>query len=276
MSEPVRDSRRRTGMRHLLLVLLLTLAAGACGPPAAVGGEGEQSDPPAAGIFDGEWRLTSGTGPAGKIPVPEQVTLEIAGQKVSGVAACNGYRGTGRIADGNFAIRDIMSTAVGCPGQRAVAEERYLEALQAATEIERKRDTLRVTGASVSLLFEFVPLPEPAAFEDTKWKLTTLILSTGPAGTVTSTEAPASITFHGDGSLTGTTGCVDLTGQWQREGDTVTVADLPRVDVDCRRGGQQNDHLMEILRAPFTVELRVRQLDLQQVDGELGAGYSAD
>lgn len=263
-------------MRRLLFVLLLTVAA-ACGPPAAGGSDSGLSDAAGAGQYDGEWRLVSGSGPSGDIPVPGQVTLTLAGRKASGVSACNHYQADVEINGSTIAVTGMGGTEMGCPGKRTVAEERYSAALQAAEAIGLDGERLRISGPDVDLLFAAIEPPKPAPFEDTKWKLTTLMIGRGPSGTAMSTGAPASLTFRGDGSLTATTGCVDITAQWQRDGDTVTVTDLPRIDVDCPNvSARQHDHLMEIWRAPFTVELRPRQLDLQQVNGNLGAGYSAD
>lgn len=262
------------GMRRLLFVLLTVAAA--CGQPTGVDG-GAPTDAAGAGTYNGDWRLISGAGPSGEIPVPDQVTLTLKGPKATGVSACNHYQADVEISGSTIAVTGMGGTLMGCPGKRTVAEERYTGALQAADTIRLDGDRLRITGPEVDLVFAPIEPPEPAAFEDTKWKLTTLIIGTGPDGTAISTETPAFLIFHADGSLTGTTGCLDFTGQWQRDGDTVTVTDLPRVDVDCpNAAAQQHDHLWEIFSAPFTVELRERQLDLQQVDGDLGAGYSAD
>lgn len=259
-------------MRRVLFVVMVVLAA--CGQPDGGGGNGGASQPATAPL-DGEWRLVSGTGPAGKIPVPEHVTLTLDGRKASGVSACNNYSADVDIDGPALAVKGMGGTAMGCPGKRMVAEERYSAALQAADTIERSGDMLDITGRDVALHFELVPPPEPAAFEDTKWRLTTLIVGRGPDGTAMSTAAPAMLRFRSDGSLTGSTGCLDVTGQWRREGDTVTVTGMPTSEADCQVAGEQNDHLMNILRSPFTVDLRVRQLDLMQVEGDLGAGYTA-
>lgn len=254
-------------MRRALVVSMILMLA-ACGAPGGAG---------AARSYDGDWRLVSGTGPSGEIPVPNQVTLTLEGRKASGVSACNHYMADVEIDGSTIAVTGMGGTAMGCFGKRVVAEERFTAALQAADTIVLDGDRLRISGPDVDLLFATIQPPEPAAFEDTKWKLTTLMIGTGPSGTAMSTGGPAFLTFHADGSLTGTTWCLDFTGQWQRDGDTVTVTDLPRVDVDCpNAAAQQHDHLWEIFSAPFTVELRERQLDLQQVNGDLGAGYSAD
>jgi heat shock protein HslJ len=267
--------RRTTMSRHRLILGLfaLVLLAGCAG---RVGSGADATTPAAAAGFDGEWRLTAGTSPSGRIPVPNLVTLTIAGQTVSGTSACNQYSGNVTIDGSSFAAGQIAGTEMGCPGKRMIAEQRYGEALMAADTIGRDGDTLALTGPGVDLQFEPVVPPEPAPFEDTKWALNGLIEGTGPDGAVSSMLAPATLTFAADGTLIGETGCRSLEATWSREGDVVTVSDVPMVDIDCPVAGPQDDHIVDVLTTPFTAALDVRRLTLTQVDGDLGLDLSAD
>ena len=264
-----------------IFVLLLLTGCGATAtdggsPPPGTTGPRPDTGAPSSGEFDGEWRLLSGQGPSGKVPIPRQVTLVVDGQTISGIAACNNYFGDAQIDGESFEVSGLGSTEMGCPGKRAVAEQRYLEALDAARSIVREADELHLGGESVDLRFELVPPPEPAAFEDTQWELESLVFGAGADGTVSSTEAPGHIVFASDGTLSGHTGCQPLKGQWQQDGDIVTVTGLPEGTVDCQVAGGQNDHLMTVLASPFTAEADVRRLTIQQADGDLGMDYRAE
>lgn len=260
----------------VIVMLALALALAACG---------RQAPAPAApsatpeGAFDGEWRLVSGTSPSGEIPVPRQVTLVVAGPEISGVSACNSYSATAAIEGSNLRVEGLGGTAMGCPGKRMVAEERYGEALQAADTIRRDGDLLTITGPDVQLQFEPVVAEPPAALEDTRWRLDSMASGSGNDGTVASTTGgapPATLTLHADGRLSGDTGCVKLQGRWERQGDRLTFSGVPQGDFDCPEAGDQNEHMLKVLRTPVTARVAGQTLDLRQIDGELGLGFRAD
>ena len=229
-----------------------------------------------AGPYDGEWQLQSGRDPAGDIPGVDDVTLKIAGGRFSGRTGCNSYDAGARITESRLRMRQVMRTLMACEPNLMATEERYLDALEAATRIDRAGNTLRISGDGIKLEFTPVVPDEPAAFEDTAWQLHTLGYGRGPSSTVSSTTAPGDLTFARDGTLSAHTGCRPITGRWTRDGDTVTVTDLPQGIVDCQVAGGQDDHIMTVLLSPFTVELDGRELWLQQAEGDLGMGYTAD
>lgn len=261
------------------MVVLMTLALTGCAPQGSMGGgvAGEaRAAAPAEQGYEGQWQLKSGRAPSGRIPKRGSITLDVAGRRFSGRAACNSYDATAKINGAALRVKELMWTQMGCMDRKIMrAEERYLNALQSADTIAREGDRLRISGDGVDLRFVAVVPPAPATFEDTAWHLDTLGYGRGPESTVSSTYAPADLTFSSDGTLAGATGCRDLTGRWQRDGDTVTVTGLPSDDVDCAVG-EQDDHLMTVLRTPFTAEVDGRRLWLQQADGDLGLGYTAD
>ena len=260
-------------------ILAAGLVLAGCGPKPAGGGDdggSEAAGGGGAGRYDGQWQLVAGQSPSGPLPVPRQVTMTIHGSEISGTSACNQYFGTAAIDGSSFSVKDVGSTGMGCPGKRMVAEERYHEALAAADEIAGSGPGMTITGPQVELQFEPVAPVEPAAFEDTTWHLQSLVFGNGPEGTVTSTQAPATLVFTAGGRLTGTTGCVDLDGRWERDGETVTVTGLPDGDVDCSVAGDQNDHVLKVLRSPFTAAVDERLLTITADDGGVGLQYSAD
>ncbi len=218
----------------------------------------------------------SGSGPEGRVPVPHTVTLEFQGQHVAGTAGCNHYSGDVVATATTFQSKGLFVTGMGCyPRKRMVAEKRYIAALEVATTINRNGGRLTLSGGAADLEFELVPPPEPAPFEETEWRLVDLSYGEGMNGTVGTTDVPGWLTFHSNGRLTGDTGCRTLDARWRRDGDVVTVTDLPQGLVDCQRGGDQNDHILDVLGSPFTAQINGPNLSLQQVDGDLGVGYSA-
>lgn len=274
MSRP----RRPTTMSSLRLcaAIVVIVAVGACGPPVA-GGAGAGDDPGPAAAYEGEWRLTRGRGPSGRIPLPKEATLVIDGKEISGSTACNGYSSRATFDGSSFDAGQILSTAMGCPGPRSRAESRYIDALAAADTIERAGDRLVVRGPGIDLRYDAVPAPEPVPFENTRWHLNGLVYGRGPAATVSDNE-PAALTFRSDGTLTGSTGCRKLRGRWERRADAYRTMDLKASGpFRCpAHRHDQDEHVLDVLDDAFTVKVDVRSLDIFQAAGDLGLIYNAD
>jgi heat shock protein HslJ len=133
------------GHRRLAGALLVTLLT-ACGGINAGGSV----------AIDGDWRLSSGTGPEGGIDPPDghPVTLRIESDEVDGTAACNGYGG--RLADDGEQLRveELYSTEMACePEEAMTAEAAYLAALVEVDSATVDGDTLILSGEDTQLIF---------------------------------------------------------------------------------------------------------------------------
>lgn len=261
-------------MRRFGTAVGVALVLSACGP------QGSGAPPGAAapvGNVDGEWRLTEGRSPSGAIPVPSKVTLTIKGAEISGTAACNGYSGNATIEGTSFTTAGVGRTEMGCPGKRMVAEDRYAEALTAANTIMRNGDRLVLTGPDVDLRFALVPPPEPVSLENTTWHLGGLVYGRGPSGMV-SDNVPATLTLRDDGTLTGSTGCRKMTGQWEQSGGVYRTTGLTASGpFRCPEHRHDQDaHVLDVLDGEFTVKLDVRAMEVAQTHGENALDYRAD
>ena len=258
-----------------VVLLMLALLLGACARPSTGGANGGGDSGAPADGYDGEWRLAKGHGTAGRIPVPGEVTLTIAGQKISGTSACNHYDARATIEGQSFHIDGVGSTMMGCGGKRATAEQRYIHALEGASTIRRDGDALVLGGDGVNLRFDVIPPPQPVPLENTTWHLNGQIFGRGPDGTISSND-PATLQLRDDGTFTATTGCGRITGNWSEDDGRWTTSDFSHTPGRCGRHGQdQEDHVVDVLKV-FTAEHEVRQLTLYQVDGDEGLSYTAD
>lgn len=205
------------------------------------------------------------------------MTLVIDGSKLSGTSACNHYSATLAVDESALRIDDLFVTAMGCPAKETTAERKYVNALKAATAIDRSGNHLTLTGGDVDLRFEVVPPPEPVALLATTWHLNGLVEGRGPSGTVTDNE-PATLTLHRNGTITGTTGCRRFSGGWEKIGTHYRTHDLAatgRLRCPAHRHGQ-DAHVLAVLDGEFTVDLRATSMDIYEASGDLGLGYSAD
>lgn len=80
----------------------------------------------------GAWKLESGRGPHGEIPIVDdwEITLEISDGRIAGRSACNSYGGRVEIGATSITVRGLGGTLIRCEGDVALAEERYLSAIK--------------------------------------------------------------------------------------------------------------------------------------------------
>lgn len=260
-------------MARLVSLLVLVLLAAGCG------GGGAPSSSLAA--LNGEWRLTSGTGPAGDVDLDDgvEVTLTIDGEDWGG-QVCNHYGGEEvEIGDGTVSMSGVISTEMAClePGWME-AEAAYLDAFRQVDAYEVTPDELVLTGDGVELRYEPVAAEAPAALIGTVWVLDTMIEGSGPDGTASSTlqDHEATLEFLEDGSIVASSGCLTREdGTYEVDGSQLRTAFESAYDYECE-GDQlwaQDTHVWRVLGDDPTFEIDGQRLTLTA--GELGSGYQA-
>ena len=192
-------------MKLLAALAAALLLVTACGEEQPLG-----SDP----FGDGTWRLVGATVDGAPLVLVDDspVTLRVTGGDVGGTAACNSYGGPITISDGVVTIGpNLIQTEMYCIDETVMTlEAAFLAALPRASTVGLENGQLLLTGEGVELRFDAVP-PEPdAALVGTHWVLDTLV-----QGEAASTPAaPGDLGFAADGSVTGTTGCNSLFGDY--------------------------------------------------------------
>lgn len=126
-------------MKQLIGTLLLALVLGGCGsePAARPGGDAQSVS------HDGVWKLQSGTGPQGDVPIVVgwDISLEIADGMASGRAACNSYGGSVSISGSSFRARGFSMTEMGCSPEVSRSQDSYIDAFQTVDTIARDGET---------------------------------------------------------------------------------------------------------------------------------------
>ncbi|HEX2057144.1 MAG TPA: META domain-containing protein [Actinomycetota bacterium] len=258
-------------MKTLLPALLAFVLAASCG-----GSEGSPApggtDSDAAGL----WVLESGRAPSGEVVAVDgyPVKLELIDEAAGGTAGCNSYRGDLEIDGSSFDTGEISVTEIACPPKVAAAEERYLEALEAADSIAVDGDSLTLTGPDVELVYSRVPPVETESLVDTTWMLHGLIEGGRPGGSVSSAR-PARLRLDSDGTYEGSTGCRDFSGEWTEAGDRV-VFPIMEFEGRCEpRGVTQDNHVITVLATGVTVSVEGDELTLMSARGGVGLVYRA-
>ena len=131
----------------LALVAAALMVLGACGSSS--------DDEPAAargGPLQGTWDLTGYVSDGALRALPAGLTTEatFAGDRVSGRAAINTYRGAFQAdgADGGLSIGPLASTQMGGPPEALAAETDYLRALESAASFSSDGATLTINDSS--------------------------------------------------------------------------------------------------------------------------------
>lgn len=252
-------------MRTLRLTLPVLLAVGltACADPTPIGG----------GIdLGGGWQLISGTSSGSEIPLVDthRITLVVEGGEAGGVSACNNYFATLTLDGDAVTFTGIGGTEMACmPEEVMESEAAYLRALGLVTAAARDGELLVLSGPETEL--RYVPLlPVPTAdLVGTVWTLETLI--EGEAASSVMGE-PATLELRSDGTLSGSTGCRDLTGRYEVTGDEVRVTEMTATG-DCPDELDAQDSLVvTVIGDRFTVEVEGDVLTISSRGG-LGLGY---
>ncbi|CCG05058.1 META domain-containing protein [Blastococcus saxobsidens] len=256
-------------MRLVAVLLLAAALLTACG--GGTGGPGVSGGPD----LSGEWQLAEGTVDGAALPRPSgtTATLQFVAGEVRGVAFCNSYGASYRNGGTSLSVGEIGRTEMACAPDVMAAEDAYLGALAAVDTAALDGEDLVLTGGGVELRFTPVAPVPVTELVGTRWALETLLDGETASSPVGET---ATLELFGDGTLTGSTGCRDLTGRFTIEGDVVRLTELSAGTDDCPADvAAQDGHVVTVLGDGFQVSVDGDQLTLGDPDGR-GLVYRAE
>jgi heat shock protein HslJ len=253
-----------------LVALLLATGCARFAPSAGSSASPEPSDDPLG--LSGAWVLIRGEGPNGPIRVPDgwRVTLTFTGEDEFGGQACNFYGGTYDLGvDGAVTFSNMFMTEMACEEPMMTVEAAYHAALTDVTRAARSGDQLAMHGEGTELVYRLLPPVPDEALQGTRWRLESLI----QGDAVSSVQGDAWLVLEADGTMTGSTGCRDLSGRYTVSGDQLMWTDL-RADGECSADLEMQDRLViGVLEQPI-VAIEGNRLTLSRPDGT-GLGYVA-
>ena len=254
------------------LIVVLLLAGCARFAPGA-GGSSNPSPSGVAPDLSGAWILTSGIGPDGRFDWPDdyRITLNLTDGEVGG-QACNHYGGTYQLTDdGRIGFSAMSMTEMACAEPMMSAEAAYHAALAAVDRVSRSGDELTLSGDGAELAFALLPEVPDAALQDTTWSLESLI--SGDA--VSSVQGEPMLRLNADGTLSGSTGCREFSGEYTVSGDQVVATTLVTNDNACATDLQDQDaFVLEVLGDGFTFAIDGDRLTLGKPNG-MGLDFRA-
>lgn len=267
-------------MRKLLACTFAALLLAACSDSAAPDTGGGDSTPRPSGPpvhAKGVWDLRSGSSPSGPIEIPPEADfrMEVGEDGIRGTTGCNEYGAAVSIEGDSFEAGGVAVTEVGCSAAFAEAEERFVEALEAADTIARDGETLTLTGPDAELVFQLVPPLDPKPLTGTVWVLETLLDGDEASSTAPAAD-PARLLLEDDGTFRGTTGCRSFSGTWTVAGDVVSVTQMV-FKGHCKAAApdEQDSRVAATLAAGFRAERRGDRLRVTAARTDAGLVYRA-
>lgn len=258
----------------VVLAALLVVAAG-CGNSSSISEADAGEDGPLDG---GTWMLTEGSVDGARFTSPEgsRISLTVEGDKAGGMITCNYWGAIVEINGDRVSFSKLSSTDAGCGGDSEEARDRFLDAVPRVTTATREGDALELTGAGVSLSFRRNPPVPVDALVGPTWQLETLIHD----GTATPADAAATLRLDDDGTLTATTGCRELTGDYNVFGDHITFSNFGAANVGRRRDcppalEEQHEHVRDVFEPGFRVQIDNDRLEVMSRQGNKALGYRA-
>lgn len=207
---------RRAGILAGAVAVLAAgmIALSACGSDAATTGDGGTGGP-----IEGTWDLSRYSSGGVLRDLPDGLATEItfAGQKVSGKATINTYRGPFTAgSDGALSVGPLASTQMGGDTEAMAVESDYLRALEAADSYSADAAGLTILGTMGETLLVFAVSD---ATITGSWTVTgynngrEAVVSLVPGSTITAD-------FAEDGSLSGDSGVNRYRSAYEVTGDS--------------------------------------------------------
>ncbi len=220
----------------------------------------------------GDWELVElwRGGTVAPAPLGARATLSVEDEDLRGTSFCNSYSGSYDLDGDDLAIAGLGGTEMGCDPDVMAAEATYLESLGAVNRAGMDEGFLVLTGPDVELRFRTLPPVPTSELVGTRWVLETLLDGEVASSTL---GDPAELELSRDGTLTGSTGCRELTGRWTVEGDLVQVPELDAGTAECPSDVRpQDSQVVEVLGDGFHVLIAGDSLTVTKTGG-LGLVY---
>ena len=237
----MRTRRTTIALAALLAIALLAVACGSGETTSAGDGDGDgegTGDDPSPTAVDGDWVLVDGTVDGRPLVLLDAnpVTLELAGDQISGTAACNGYGGDFSLDGDALTLGPLAITEMACIGDGVMElESAYMDGLGRSDTMVADGDTLTVSGPDVTLGFQRVAPTEAADLFGTTWVLDTF-LDGDTASSTTGGTTQAILTLGPGDAFSAFTGCRQLAGEAVFEGGTLTLR-FPTEGADVAEDG---------------------------------------
>jgi heat shock protein HslJ len=194
--------------------------------------------------------------------------------QVGGSAGCNRYTGVYSVSGSSIEFEQSMaSTMMACEVPVMEQEMAYFRALAAAASFVVLGDRLTLTDAGGKELATYKA--QSQNLEGTTWQA--ISYNNGKQAVINvlaGTELTAD--FGADGSLSGSAGCNQYTGQYEINGNQITIGPLASTKMYCEGPAgvmDQESQFLAALQSAMIYRIEGNRLELRTRDGALAADF---
>jgi heat shock protein HslJ len=244
-----------------VLVALLVLAGCARGGPSAPAG--------------GPWGRTFLSASASRqLVAGTRIELRFGDGKLSVQAGCNHMSGDARIDRDRLRVDEMEMTEMGCDPPRHDQDSWVSTFLQAGPTVQLSGPDLVLDGGGIRIAFVDREVADPdRPLAGPVWTVDTLV--TGQSAGSVPVGVRAFLTLAADGTVSGSTGCNQLSGRYSVQGDAVTFTDVGSTLMACAGDpGMVEGRVLAVLRGTVHFKIQASRLTLTAADGN-GLGLNA-
>lgn len=177
------------------------------------------------------WTLVTLSGEEVPAGVTTTLTLDAEGN-ASGNAGCNQYGGGYELSGSSISFGEVGSTKMMCEEPAMGVETAYLAALATVDAWAMEGDTLTLSAAGEPILV-FTDQGTGASAGGSELVGTTWVL-TGIAGMpMLSMGEPPTVVFDAAGTVSGTGGCNQYSGEYSVDGGSISIGELASTMMAC-------------------------------------------
>ena len=249
--------------KYLLTLLMISLAISACS---------SQVTQKSSASLIGAWKLTAYGAADAPTPAVEGVEAGLTFNDdgtITGSSGCNGLGGDYTVEGDQITFGEFVSTLMACDDPIMAQEEAAHKVMTGTATYKIEGDTLTITKNDMVLVLTkstgSADEPTAPASLTGAWKLT----SFGTRDTLSSalSDVEANLTFNEDGTITGTSGCNELGGDYTVAGDQITfneiVSTLKLCDTPLM---EQEEAMQQVLTETATYQIDAITLTITNQD----------
>jgi putative lipoprotein len=176
------------------------------------------------------WQLTDAwyEGELGEVPAGVSATLLLDAGAASGSGGCNQFFGSYTLDGNAIGFSGIGRTEMACPQPQMGVEDAYLEALALTAAWEGDATSLRLLDGAGTVVLAF---QAGVTTVEGDWLVSGI---TDGSGSLTAPVASATARFTTEGTVAGSTGCNQFTGDYTTDGASIAIGPLATTRMACR------------------------------------------